>query len=493
MNYTGAYNGLGTIFQEQGKIKEALTCYQQHMQIRPDDGIEVKASLLLPVICESSESIGDHRKRLSGNIDKLRRKKVHLQDPSKQVGGTNFHLAYQGLNNRQLHEKIARFYLEASPALGWQASLKQCRDRKDGKIKIGIISRYIGRHTIGYLNYGVVKYLNREKFHVTVFGFPGINDGLSADIADAADQMIILPAELSPARKIIARQAMDILLYLDIGMDPLTYFLAFSRLAPVQCTSWGHPDTTGIPNMDYYISSINAEPSGAQVHYTEKLILFNEFPMYCQRPQTSDKPVTRRQLDLPEDIRLYACIQSLFKVHPDFDDIIAGILLRDPKGIIVFFEGSHDHWGQLLRERFARRLPEVCQRLRFLKRLSREDFLAFLQIPDVLLDTPHFSGGYTSLLAFAEGTPIVTWPGEFMRGRLTYAWYKRMGIMDVVAENSDAYVDIACKLANDGDWCKAVRNKIKTRAACLYENLDPTRELENFFQWAARKATITGC
>ena len=492
-NYTGAYNGLGTVFQEQGKVKEAFTCYQQHMQIRPDGAIEVKASLLLPVICESNESIGNDRKRLSSNIDKLSRKNLRLQDPSKQIGQTNFHLAYHGLNNRQLQEKIAGFYLDASPDLGSQVSPKQSYSRNDGKLKIGIISRYLRGHTIGYLNYGLVKYLDREKFHVTVFGFPGISDDLSADIADAADQTIIVPAQLSPARKVIGRQELDILLYADIGMDPLTYFLAFSRLAPVQCTTWGHPDTTGIPNIDYYLSSVNAEPYGAQAHYTEKLILFNEFPMYCRRPQTTETPVTRRQLDLPEDCHLYACIQSLFKVHPDFDDIIAGILLKDPKGIIVFFEGKHAHWGKLLRERFARRLPEVCRRLRFLKRLPQQDFLAFLQIPDVLLDTPHFSGGYTSLLAFAAGTPIVTWPGEFMRGRLTYAWYKRMGIMDTVAEDFDAYIDIACQLANDGDWRKELRNKIKTRAACLYENLEPTRELENFFQWASRKAAMTGC
>ncbi len=41
--------------------------------------------------------------------------------------------------------------------------------------------------------------------------------------------------------------SLDILFYPDLGMTPLTYFLAFARLAPVQCVSWGHPVTTGIP------------------------------------------------------------------------------------------------------------------------------------------------------------------------------------------------------------------------------------------------------
>ena len=490
-DYAEAYNGLGTVYQEQGRLKKALACYKNHMHIKPDAGIEVKASLMLPVIFESTRAIIDARKALASNIEEMSHKALDLKDAPKQIGKTNFFLAYHGLNNRHLQEKIARFYLDASPELGWQTSLVHPHSNYDGKIKIGIISRYLRSHTIGYLNYGVVKHLDREKFHVSVFGFAGMRDKLSADFANTADQAFNLPAHLAPARQIIARQALDILLYLDIGMDPLTYFLAFSRLAPVQCTTWGHPDTTGIPNIDYYISSAMAEPSGAQAHYTEKLILFDQFPMYCQRPQIPASQIARRDLGLPDYSRLYACIQSLFKVHPDFDDIIAGILRKDPEGIILFFEGKHAQWEQLLRRRFARSFPDVCDRVRFLKRLPQDDFLAFLQISDVILDTLHFSGGYTSLLAFAMGTPIVTWPGRFMRGRLTYAWYKQMGMMDCVANDIDDYVQIALNLAQNKVLQQEMRTKIAARSHVLYENIETVRELERFFESSVTQTTAS--
>ena len=487
-DFAEAYNGLGTVYQEQGQLEKAEACYQKHMRIKPEAGIEVKALLLLPVICESVRSIVDARKTLSRNIEKMSHNCLRLDDAAEQIGKTTFFLAYHGLDNRNLQEKIAGFYLDASPELGWQAPRHESGCRSNDKLNIGIISRYLKSHTIGYLNHGLIKYLDREKFHVTVFNFPGLNDDMSKNIANAADQLVILPAQLSTARKMVARQAPDILLYLDIGMDPLTYFLAFSRLAPIQCTTWGHPDTTGIPNMDYYISSVKAEPPGARDHYSEKLILFNQFPMYCHRPKTPVQSITRRQLDLPEDSRLYACIQSLFKVHPDFDDIISEILRRDSKGIILFFEGRHAHWGKLLRERFASRLPDVCDRVRFLKRLPSDDFMAFLQIPDVLLDTLHFSGGYTSLLAFAMGAPIVTRPGRFMRGRLTYSLYKEMDLLDTVADSREAYIEIACKLANDRLWRKEIQNKIKEKSGCLYDNPAPVQDLENFFLWASKIA-----
>jgi len=215
-DYAEAYNGLGTVYQEQGKLDEAYSCYQKHMHIKTDAGIAVKASLLLPVICDSTRSILTYREVFAKNIEKLSHQRIRLQDPSKQIGKTSFYLAYHGLNNRQLQKKIARFYLDACPDLGWQPACEPAFDRSNGKIKVGVISRYLRGHTIGYLNYGLIKHLDREKFHVTVFGFPGIMDNLSRIIVDAADQTVMLPAQLSVAREIIAQQALDILLYLDI-------------------------------------------------------------------------------------------------------------------------------------------------------------------------------------------------------------------------------------------------------------------------------------
>ena len=98
---------LGTVYQEQGKLNRATACYQKHMHLQSAAGIEVKAALLLPVICESTRSIVDFRKTISSNIEKLNHKDLHLKDPSREIGKTNFFLAYHGLNNRDLQEKIA--------------------------------------------------------------------------------------------------------------------------------------------------------------------------------------------------------------------------------------------------------------------------------------------------------------------------------------------------------------------------------------------------
>ncbi len=488
-DFVEAHIKIGNTFMNQGKLNEALFSYQNALRLKPDSGVEVKAALLLPVINESRESIKRYRDKLIEQISSMKAGGLTLEDPYKQVGITNFYLAYHGLDDREIQENIASFYIHACPDLVWTPPDYNKQRQTHDKIKIGIISNFLYHHTIGKLNYGVIKHLSREKFHVKLFRFlGGKEDPLSEAFNSEADEVVILPKELKQARQEIADHSLDILFYLDIGMDSLTYFLAFSRLAPVQCVTWGHPVTTGIPNMDYFISSGNAEPPGAENHYSERLVLPNRLTTYYYRPKLPEESPSREKFGLPEDYNLYVCPQTLFKFHPDFDNVLGDILRQDPRGLLVLIEGNYKHWTELLRERFSRTFPDVIDRVKFLPRMSPGDFLSLQKTANAILDTPHFGGGSSSLESFACGMPIVTWPGEFMRDRLTLALYKQMGVMDCVANNAQSYLKIAYRLANDKIWRDEIREKIKANADVLYKDIEAVRELECFFETAVDEA-----
>lgn len=83
---------------------------------------------------------------------------------------------------------------------------------------------------------------------------------------------IRIPYDIEAAQQGIAEQELDILIYPDIGMEPLTYFLAFSRLAPIQMAWWGHPITSGLPSIDYFISLDDEIVEASDDHYTEQMV-----------------------------------------------------------------------------------------------------------------------------------------------------------------------------------------------------------------------------
>lgn len=47
------------------------------------------------------------------------------------------------------------------------------------------------------------------------------------------------------AQQAVSGLGLQVLVLADVGMDQLTSYLAFARMAPVQVAFWGHPSTTG--------------------------------------------------------------------------------------------------------------------------------------------------------------------------------------------------------------------------------------------------------
>jgi predicted O-linked N-acetylglucosamine transferase (SPINDLY family) len=335
------------------------------------------------------------------------------------------------------------------------------------------------------LNRGWIANLDRSRFHVTVFQIPRTTrkkDALATMIADSADCAMTLTTRLDAAREAIAGKELDILVYPDIGMDPHTYFFAYARLAPVQCVTWGHPVTTGLYSVDYFLSSRELDPAGSEALYTEKLVRLEDVNTYYYRPAADSGP---RTLLLEEsDSRLYVCVQTLFKLHPDYDVVLGEILRRDEKGKLVFIRGAEPYMEAQLKERFSRTIPDVADRVIFVPTLPFRRFLELLQIADVLLDTPFFGGGNTSLEAFGVGAPVVTWDRPLMRERITPALYRQMGIDDLIARNAEEYVELALRCANDKEWRKQLQAQICSRRTAIFENQRVVRQLEAFFEEA---------
>ena len=140
---------------------------------------------------------------------------------------------------------------------------------------------------------------------------------------------------------------------------------------------------------------------------------------------------------------MYLCAQSLFKLHPVFDEVVFQILEKDPDGFIVFTKGRREKWTKIFVERLRNNSwnkNELFERIIFIERVNSLDFDALIRLSDVMLHPFPFGGSRTSVDGLKEGIPVVTFPQKFLRGRMAVSFYATMGIWDCCVANDVAEV-----------------------------------------------------
>ncbi|MGL4514603.1 MAG: TIGR03032 family protein [Lacipirellulaceae bacterium] len=483
--YGPVLQNLGYVLVAQGRTDEGIARLREAQRVQPVDVNPVLIATALPVVYESLADVSTRRERMLAEVKRLAAA-GHTIDTQRTLVPTSFFSAYHGGNERELHECFGRIYR------GVDLVEKRAIEQPAGKLRVGFLSAYFRDHTIGRLNVGRIERLPRDKFEVVVLQVGRHEDPLAERFRNAADRHAIIPRDVAEARRLVAAEKLDVLFFADVGMDALSYTLAFSRMAPVQVATWGHPVTTGSPTIDWFLSSELLEPDGAEKHYTERLAKLPTIATYYERPKVTGPKKSRADFGLAGDQTLYACPQTLFKFHPEFDGVLADILRRDPAGRLVLVEGRTENWTRLLRERFQRAMPDVVDRVAWLKPMANDDFLQLLALSDVSLDPLHFGGGNTTYEALAMGTPVVTLPGEFLRSRITLAHYRKMA-GDAAIETTPApiasdlagYAEVAVRVANRGPDRDRARAWIGERAGLLFEDQREVEDLASFLSAVA--------
>jgi len=496
-----AHYHLAKVLLFTGQRAECEAQYERALALDPDL-IEARFGLCmaqLPIVYRSEAEIIERR---AAYEDRLRR----LSDAVDQGRATGdlmaglgshmpFYLAYQGRNDLELQRlygslacRIMGDRYPPAPISG--------RAGPGERIRVGIVSAYFRHHSVWKMPIkGWLSQLDRGQFRIYGYHIGTERDRATELAASLCERFVQGPLSIDRWRKEIVTDAPHVLIYPDIGMDGQSVQLAGQRLALIQCNSWGHPVTSGMPTVDYYLSSDLMEPPDGQEHYTERLIRLPNLSVYYEPVEVKTIPVDRAQLGLRATAPVFWCAQSLYKYLPQYDQVFPRIArqLGDCQFVFVPYRTGTavtEIFQQRLRDAFARFGLSAGDHCVFLPRLDQDRYVAAIGQCDVFLDSISWSGCNSTLESLAHDLPIVTLRGDLMRGRHTAAILERMGVTETITDTVEDYISAAVRLGGDVSWRNAIKARIAGNKHRIYRDRACISALEEFLERAARGVAL---
>jgi protein O-GlcNAc transferase len=233
-----------------------------------------------------------------------------------------------------------------------------------------------------------------------------------------------------------------------------------ARVAPVQVGWLDVFYPTGVDTMDYLITDPTLSPTGADAHYSEKLLRLAHGRVSYSPPPAADVRMeglhSKRFVSLNRFSKLndsvVAAWAAILRQLPDWTLLLKARGGEDAGLTDVFRERFQSHGIGAGRIEFARAGPYA-------------EAMQTYQDAAVALDPFPFSGCSTSCDALWMGLPVITWPRDTMASRQTAALLQSAGRAEWIAGDAADYVARAVKIAGDEvarrEWRMTSRESVR--------------------------------
>jgi protein O-GlcNAc transferase len=488
-DWAEAHMNLGTALYGQGKHEEAVERFNRALELdRGHAGARWgRCMAQLRMIYMDEQEIAQQRAAYEHSLSELC-DSIATWDPA--IANPYF-LAYQGCNDRDLQSAYGSLACRVMRERYPPAALAP-PPKLGEPLRLGMVSGFFRLHSVWKMRIkGWLSQLDRSQFQIYGYHTRSERDAETNLAVAHCHRFVQGPLPLDEWRRTILHDAPHVLIYPEVGMDPTAASLAAQRLSPVQCMSWSHPETSGFPTLDYFLSNELMEPYDGQDHYTERLVRLPNLGVYYEPITPRLIALNRTELGLRSTATVYWCSQMLYKYLPQFDWVFPRIA-REVADCQFIFILTRDraHINKAFRKRiedaFLTYGLRPADHLVILPRLSPEGFFATMGQCDIVLDSIGWSGCNTTLESLGHDLPIVTVMGKLMRGRHTGAILQMMGVPETIVRDLDEYISMAVRLARDESLRLALKAKISAKKHRVYRDRTAIAALEDFLNRVAR-------
>ena len=355
------------------------------------------------------------------------------------------------------------------------------------KIKIGYLSTYLRRHSIGWLARWIFQHHDRDLFlvhayHLNLSG--NETDSIQGQIAYYSDKTYYLDGNIEDVFNQICQDEIDILVDLDSVTVGFACEVMALKPAPIQVT-WLGFDASGIPAIDYFIADPYVLPKNAEDYYSEKIWRLPDTYIAVDGFEVSIPTLSRQQLSIPDDAITYLCTQSSYKRNPDIIHLQMQIIKAVPNSYFLIKQGGATEEIKMFFLKIAEQNGVSADRLRFLPLADSEaEHRANLAIADVVLDTYPYNGATTTMETLWMCIPLVTKVGQQFSARNSYTMMMNAGITEGIAWTDEEYVEWGIKLGTDETLRKQIFWKLREsrKTSPLWNAEQFTRNMESAYE-----------
>ena len=354
--------------------------------------------------------------------------------------------------------------------------------RQRERIRVGVIAGAFGADPGSFDTLAFYEHLDRARFELIMYVLHPSGSPAERVCFARADRVVQVSNHIPETVKRMRADDLDVLLIASnlATRNVLWTRLGAHRLARVQFINFTSPATSGLKNIDYFVSGTLSEPSDGQQHYREKLVqlegsglCFDLSPQIALEQagmQRAPSPVTRTMLGIDADAIVYSSGANFFKLIPELTHVWARIIAAVPRSVLLLYPFGPAWSPAYPREAFLRQIQRVAASHgaasnRFIIAPSLPDRAHVLSVlrslADIYLDSFPHAGGNSLLDALELSLPSVALNGQTLRGRHGAALLSELGVGELVADNTDAYIDLAVRLGCDHAYRRAMHVKIE--------------------------------
>lgn len=490
-DYVDAHSNLGNVLQELGRLDESIASYNSAIAINPDFAMahnNLGNTLLLIGQSKLTEAVACFQKaiaidpkfakahcnlgttlqdqgRLEEAIVSFKRAIALQADYTDAFSNMLFCMNYAGIAAKTLYNthKMWNSCLSAKPREPICHHEKSRNPKK--RLRIGFVSGDFRKHSVSYFLLPLFKSHNRQKLAFYCYSNFHEEDDVTSILQSMVRgwKKIVGYGEQTIVDMIMADK-IDILVDLS-GHTRHNCLPMFARKpAPIQVTWLGYPNTTGLSTIDYRLTDAIADPPGLsdQLHVEKLARLANGF--LCYQPPDGCPAVAT----LPKRSNGYVTFGSfnaLAKLTPATLEVWTKILGAIPNSKLVIKNRSIacPEARHRILSNFQQASIEPDQLLIFDQNLSTHDHLANYGKIDIALDSFPYNGTTTTCEALWMGVPVIVLRGDRHASRVGASIMTQIGLEELIAADSDDYINKAVALANNILQLETLRKNLRTR------------------------------